>query len=166
MTKWLVILLSLNFVLSACASKAWIVSRRQDGGVIGYINRGDDVQEMVRGLIHCPNYETVSDDLRSQQSKGTFLLPGTETTNTYGTLSGNYGGSYSYMGQSSTSTMTPVNYTRTDYWREFTYRCGASDYDRRPTSYSESSESCEDKCARRYSERGSIDHCVEMDCRR
>jgi hypothetical protein len=144
--------LFVSFYVTGCvSSKAWIVDKRLDGGVIGYKMGNSDnaklelaqaVQSSARQICGARGYSIVRDRLNSQQESYTYLQPQTSTTNStynyngtssaYGSSYGNggyatgsaYGASYGTMtGTQTTTSYIPVTNSYTNYWREAEITC-------------------------------------------
>lgn len=117
--------LALILLLTGCSS-AWVVRQTKNGGTIGYqggaFSSDSGLKKKVEALITCPdNYEFVSDELNSSTSS--YVTYENVVTKEEGTITNrnSYGSGYKYNSRQVSS--VPVEHSKTEYWREFTYSC-------------------------------------------
>ena len=117
-------ILAMILFINGCASKAWIIQRDQNGGVIGYkdFRSSEAADNAIRDLIPCSNFKMISDELHTSQSTSFVPIPTSQTTN--GTAYNNYGESVNYQATSNGTQYVPMM-TNNSY-RTFTYKCEAS----------------------------------------
>lgn len=107
----------LSFLTIGC-SKAWVISSNSYGGIIGYKNLDDSINEKIKTAAKkiCGHrgWRTISDDLKSRNY--TYTYNRTQTSNIV--VNNGY-----RTGTISVQTNTPTQATGTTYWRELTIAC-------------------------------------------
>jgi len=113
----------MTILLSSCG-RAWVISKRNDGGVIGYSDfmSEEDSTEALSKLIHCPNASFVSDDLRSSSETETVMAPIQSRDRTRGVIYKN-GRTIDYSEDQASTQYVPINRTQIVTWREYSYKC-------------------------------------------
>lgn len=120
----IMIILALILLITGCASKAWVIQRGQNGGVIGYkgFRSSEAADNAIRDLIPCTNFKMISDELHTSQSTGLMPVPTSQSTS--GTAYNNYGQSVNYQGTSTGTQYMPMVIDNS--YRTFSYICETS----------------------------------------
>lgn len=107
--------------VSGCASKAWVIQRDPNGGIIGYkgFSTSEAADKAIKELIPCSNFKMINDELHTSQFTGFMPVQSSQTTN--GTAFNNYGNSLNYQATTTGTQYVPV--TVDNSFRTFTYSC-------------------------------------------